>query len=69
MNFRFRSLPTTTPAHQLYTLRILPPQERGDINDNAMIRGGEGLGKLVAEAEDVHKGSHKKFSRSVWKWL
>lgn len=31
-------------------------EHRGDVNDNAMIRGGEGLGKLVAKARDTYAG-------------
>lgn len=32
-------------------------ERRGDINDNAMIRDGEGLGKLVVRALDMHAGA------------
>jgi len=32
-------------------------EQRGDINTNAMIHGGDGLGKLVAAAEDMYDGS------------
>jgi hypothetical protein len=32
-------------------------ERRGDINDNAMIRDGEGLGKLVVRALDTHAGA------------
>jgi len=32
-------------------------EQRGDVNDNPMVRGGEGLGKLVAPAEDVGEGA------------
>ena len=32
-------------------------ERRGDINDNSMIRDGEGLGKLVARALDMHAGT------------
>jgi hypothetical protein len=31
-------------------------EHRGDVNDNAMIRGGEGIGKLVAKARDMYAG-------------
>ena len=41
---------------QRYRFLAAAIEHRGDINQNAMIRSGEGLGKLVVTAEDIREG-------------